>query len=29
MWDGQQDELREGTFDLKQWKKEKQMGDLD
>lgn len=29
MWDGQQDELREGTFDLKQWKKEKQLGDLD
>ncbi|KAJ5208950.1 hypothetical protein N7449_003329 [Penicillium cf. viridicatum] len=29
MGDGQQDELREGTFDLKQWKKEKQLGDLD
>ncbi|CAI7570381.1 unnamed protein product [Penicillium discolor] len=29
MWDGQQDELREGTFDLKQWKKEKQLADLD
>ncbi|KAJ5616167.1 hypothetical protein N7537_001281 [Penicillium hordei] len=29
MWDGQRDELQEGTFDLKQWKKEKQLGDLD
>ena len=29
MRDGKQDELREGTFDLKQWKKEKQLGDLD
>ncbi|KAJ5404865.1 hypothetical protein N7465_006149 [Penicillium sp. CMV-2018d] len=29
MWNGQRDELREGTFDLKRWKKEKQLGDLD
>ncbi|KAJ5473546.1 hypothetical protein N7475_003112 [Penicillium sp. IBT 31633x] len=29
MWNGEQDELREGTFNLKRWKKEKQLGDLD
>ncbi|KAJ5178916.1 hypothetical protein N7492_002126 [Penicillium capsulatum] len=28
-WNGGQDELREGTFDLKQWKKEKQLRELD
>ncbi|KAJ5382742.1 hypothetical protein N7517_000653 [Penicillium concentricum] len=29
MWNGRQDELREGLFDLKQWKKEKQLSELD
>ncbi|KAH8434305.1 gamma-glutamylcyclotransferase family protein [Aspergillus melleus] len=28
LWNGEQDELREGTFDLKEWKKEKQLRDL-
>ncbi|KAJ5091281.1 hypothetical protein NUU61_006151 [Penicillium alfredii] len=28
-WNGRQDELQEGTFDLTQWKKEKQLQDLD
>lgn len=28
LWNGDQDELREGTFDLKEWKKEKQLRDL-
>lgn len=29
MWNGEQDELQEGKFDLKQWKKEKRLRDLD
>lgn len=29
MWNGQQDELQEGNFDLKQWKKEKGLRELD
>ena len=29
MWNGRQNELREGTFDLKQWRKEKQLRELD
>ncbi|KAJ6093035.1 hypothetical protein N7486_008324 [Penicillium sp. IBT 16267x] len=29
IWNGQQDELQEGKFDLKQWKKEKRLRDLD
>lgn len=28
MWNGRPDELQDGTFDLKQWKKEKQLQDL-
>ncbi|KAJ5851466.1 uncharacterized protein N7529_010851 [Penicillium soppii] len=28
-WDGQDDELREGAFDLKQWKKDQQLQGLD
>ncbi|CAG8037669.1 unnamed protein product [Penicillium nalgiovense] len=29
MWNGRQDELREGTFDLKQWRKNRQLRELD
>ncbi|KAJ5698419.1 hypothetical protein N7462_000424 [Penicillium macrosclerotiorum] len=29
MWNGQQGELQEGKFDLKQWKKEKRLRNLD
>ncbi|KAJ5632405.1 hypothetical protein N7490_008744 [Penicillium lividum] len=29
MWNGEEDELQEGTFDLKQWKKEKRLRELD
>ncbi|KAJ5230719.1 hypothetical protein N7489_011427 [Penicillium chrysogenum] len=29
MWNGRQDELREGTFDLKQWRKDRQLRKLD
>ncbi|CAG8403713.1 unnamed protein product [Penicillium salamii] len=29
MWAGQPEELREGTFDLKQWKKDQEMMELD
>lgn len=29
MWNGQQNELQEGKFDLKQWKKEKRLRELD
>lgn len=29
MWNGREDELREGTFDLKQWRKDKQLRELD
>ncbi|KAJ5263716.1 hypothetical protein N7478_011321 [Penicillium angulare] len=29
MWNGQQDELQGGKFDLKQWKKEKRLRELD
>ncbi|KAJ5146109.1 uncharacterized protein N7515_000673 [Penicillium bovifimosum] len=29
MWNGRQDELREGTFDLKQWRKERQLSELE
>ncbi|PKY05123.1 hypothetical protein P168DRAFT_235402, partial [Aspergillus campestris IBT 28561] len=29
MWDGRHEELREGTFDLREWKKENQLRDLD
>ncbi|RAQ53811.1 hypothetical protein AFGD_007682 [Aspergillus flavus] len=28
MWNGRQDELREGTFDLKQWGKDRQLREL-
>lgn len=28
IWNGEQDELREGKFDLKQWKREKMLRDL-
>jgi hypothetical protein len=29
IWNGEQDELREGKFDLKQWKREKMLRDLE
>lgn len=29
MWNGEEDELQEGNFDLKQWKKEKRLEELD
>ncbi|CDM26565.1 AIG2-like [Penicillium roqueforti FM164] len=29
MWNGREDELREGTFDLKQWGKDRQLRELD
>ncbi|KAJ5112248.1 hypothetical protein N7532_000293 [Penicillium argentinense] len=29
VWNGEQDELKEGTFNLKQWKKEEQLRALD
>ena len=29
MWNGEEDELRPGTFDLKEWIKEKELRNLD